>query len=579
MTEELKIRIGVFICHCGINIGGVVDVPAVVEYASTLKNVVHAERNLYTCSSDGLESIKSAIKEYELNRVVVASCTPRTHEPLFRATCEEAGLNRYLFEFVNIRDQCSWVHMHEPEKATEKAKDLVRMGVAKAALLEPLEELTSEVTPSAVVIGAGISGMTAALSIAKNGFHVHLIEKEREMGGMLRGLYKLYPTEELAKEFLEQRIKAVEEHERVELHLSSYIKDVEGYVGKFKVILDENGVENSIDCGVIIVATGAKELEPEGLYEYDGERVITQLQLEEKLRHDDLDLNLKGIENVVMIQCAGARGEVVEYCSKICCMNAIKNAKLLKEANPDINVLIAHNELQAYGEEYELYYRAAKKAGVRFLRFPLEQRPKVRKSEGKLVVDVFHERLQMDIPLEADLVVLSVPLVQNPDAEKLSKMLKVPLGQDRFFFEAHVKLRPVDFATEGIFLCGTAHGPKDIEESISQGYAAASRATIPLARGYVSSEAIISVVDEAKCVGCGICESVCSYGAIEVVEVETEGVRRARVTGVKCKGCGTCGSSCIKRAIKMQHFTDEQLIAQERAALVPKTEMEGEVVS
>jgi len=292
MTEEL--RIGVFICHCGINIGGVVDVPAVVEYASTLENVVYAERNLYTCSSEGLESIKSAIQEHELNRVVVASCTPRTHEPLFRATCEEAGLNPYLFEFVNIRDQCSWVHMHEPELATEKAKDLVRMGVAKAARLEPLEELTSDVIPSAVVIGAGISGMTAALSIAKNGFYVHLIEKGREMGGLLRQLYKLYPTEELAKDFLERKIKAVEEHERVKLHLSSSIKDVEGYVGKFKVILEENGVEKSIDVGDIIVATGAKELEPEGLYGYDGEKVITQLQLEEKLRHEDLNMN--GIE-------------------------------------------------------------------------------------------------------------------------------------------------------------------------------------------------------------------------------------------------------------------------------------------
>jgi heterodisulfide reductase subunit A len=562
MTEE--IRIGVFICHCGINIGGVVDVPAVVEYASTLPSVVHAERNLYTCSSEGLESIKAAIKEHNLNRVIVASCTPRTHEPLFRATCKEASLNPYLFEFVNIRDQCSWVHMHEPERATEKAKDLVRMGVAKAARLEPLEELTSDVIPSAVVIGAGISGMTAALSLARNGFHVHLIEKEREMGGMLRNLYKLYPTDEPAEEFLEQRIKAVKEHKRIALHLSTSIKNVEGYVGKFKVILDENGVEKSIDAGVIIVATGAQEFEPIGLYEYDGERVITQLQLEEKLKKGDL--NWAAIKNVVMIQCAGARGEVVGYCSKICCMNAIKNAKLIKEAHPDVNVFIAHNELQAYGEEYELYYRDAKKAGVRFLRFPLERRPKVRRSDGNLVVDVFHERMQLDIPLEADLVVLSVPLVQNPDATQLSKMLKVPLGQDKFFFEAHVKLRPVDFATEGIFLCGTAHGPKDIGESIAQGYAAASRATIPLARGYVHSEPIISSVNEELCVGCGICESVCPYGAIEVVETEEGG--RARVTGVKCKGCGTCGSSCIKRAIKMYHFTDEQLMAQERAAVV-----------
>ncbi|MBE0516611.1 MAG: CoB--CoM heterodisulfide reductase iron-sulfur subunit A family protein [Methanophagales archaeon] len=563
MPEE--IRIGVFICHCGINIGGVVDVPAVVEYASTLPNVVHAERNLYTCSSEGLESIKAAIKEHNLNRVIVASCTPRTHEPLFRATCKEAGLNPYLFEFVNIRDQCSWVHLHEPESATEKAKDLVRMGVAKAARLEPLEELTSDVIPTAVVIGAGISGMTAALSLARNGFSVHLIEKEKEIGGMLRNLYTLYPTDELAEEFLEPRIQAVKEHKRIALHLSSAVRAVEGYVGKFKVILDESGVERSIDAGVIIVATGAHEFEPEGLYEYDGERVITQLQLEEKLKKGDL--NWAGIKNVVMVQCAGARGEVVGYCSKICCMNAIKNAKLIKEAHPAINVFIAHNELQAYGEEYELYYRDAKKAGVRFLRFPLERRPKVRRSDGNLIVDVFHERMQLDIPFEADLVVLSVPLVQNPDATQLSKMLKVPLGQDKFFFEAHVKLRPVDFATDGIFLCGTAHGPKDIGESIAQGYAAASRATIPLARGYVHSEPIISSVNEELCVGCGICESVCPYGAIEVVEVE-EGKKRARVTGVKCKGCGTCGSSCIRRAIKMYHFTDEQLMAQERAAVV-----------
>lgn len=562
MTEE--IRIGVFICHCGINIGGVVDVPAVVEYASTLKHVVHAERNLYTCSSEGLEAIKSAIKKHNLNRVVVASCTPRTHEPLFRVTCKEAGLNPYLFEFVNIRDQCSWVHMHEPERATEKAKDLVRMGVAKAARLEPLEELTSDVIPTAVVIGAGISGMTAALSLARSGFSVHLIEKEREPGGLLRYLYKLYPTDELAEDFLERRIKAVNAHERITLHLSSTVKEVEGYVGKFKVIVDEAGVEQAIDAGVIIVATGAREFEPVGLYEYDGEQVITQLQLEDKLKKGDLDW--AAIKNVVMIQCVGARGEVVGYCSKICCMNAIKNAKLIKEAHPDVNVFIAHNELQAYGEEYELYYRAAREAGVRFLRFPLEHRPKVRKSDGNLIVDVFHERMNQDIPIEADLVVLSVPLIQNPDALNLSKLLKVPLGQDKFFFEAHVKLRPVDFATDGIFLCGTAHGPKDIGESIAQGYAAASRATIPLAKGYVHSEPITSSVNEELCVGCGICESVCPYGAIEVVEVD-EGKKRARVTGVKCKGCGTCGSSCIKRAIKMYHFSDDQLIAQERAAV------------
>lgn len=554
-----KPRIGVFICHCGTNIAAVVDVPAVTEYAKTLPNVVHAERNLYTCAEDGLRAIKTAIKEHELNRVVVASCTPRTHAPLFQGACKDAGLNPYLFEFVNIRDQCSWCHMHEPEKATQKAKDLVRMGVAKARLLEPQEEIEVEVDPSAMIIGAGVSGITCALAIANHGFNVYLIEKEAEVGGMVRYLNNLYPTNRNPREFLKSLIERLEHNERIKVYTSSTVKSVKGFIGNFDVTILNKGDEVSLKVGTIIVATGAEEFKPTGLYGYGKyDNVMTQLELERDLREG----KLRDLENIVMVQCVGARGEAVSYCSRICCMVAIKNAMLLKQAYPSATVHILHNDIQVYGGEYEEFYRKARERGIKFIKYSPENRPKVVEKHGKTVVKVYHELFGRFLELPADLVVLSTPLIQHPDAPELSKILKVPLGQDKFFFEAHVKLRPADFATDGIYLCGTANGPKDIPESISQALGAASRALIPLMRGNASSEAITAVVNESLCSGCGTCVDICPYGAIEKDE---RGI--ARVTDVICKGCGTCGASCPERAITMRHFTSEQVMAQALAAL------------
>ncbi len=552
MTEpEEEIRIGVFVCHCGTNIGGVVDVPAVTEYAKTLPHVVHAERNLYTCSSDGVDSIKQAIAENRLNRVVVAACTPRTHESLFRTECEEAGLNKYLFEFANIRDQCSWIHMHEPEKATEKAKDLVRMAVAKAAVLEPQEEEQVRVEPKSLVIGGGISGMTAALNLARQGFEVHLVEKAPELGGLLRWLYKLYPTFVDAREFVHAVERDVRAEERITVWTSTSVEEVEGYVGNFTASISANGAPQTLTIGTIIVATGAEEFKPEGFYTYDGERVITQLELEERLRScaETGDFSPLG-KRIVMIQCVGARGRKVPYCSKICCTTAVKNALVIKAQVPDAELYIVNEGINVYGE-YEYLLIAAREQGVRFVRFEPGSEPVV---EGT-TVRVRHANIRKDLELKADLVVLSTPLISATETERISKMLKVPLGPDGFFFEAHVKLRPLDFATDGIYICGTAHGPRDIPESIAQALGASSRASIPMARGYVVPEAITPVVDQSACVQCGLCVDKCPYGAIRLNE-------QLEVIEALCKGCGTCVAACPTGALDQRHFRNSEITRQ-----------------
>jgi len=552
----------VFICHCGINIGGIVNVPEVVKYAMTLPNVVYSEGNLYTCSSEGLSKIKEGIGKYNLNRVIVASCTPRTHEPLFRATCEEAGVNKYLFEMANIREHCSWAHMHEPDKATEKAKDIVRMAVAKARLLKPQEEPEIDVAPSALVIGGGISGMTAALCLADQGFKVYLVEKEPELGGMLRHLHKLYPTMVDASEGLNKIVEAVKPNKNIEVWKSTVVKQVKGFIGNFDVSFQrENGETANFRVGTIIVATGADVFEPVGMYGYEKyDNVITQFKLEQLLKGGQLEKP----ERVVMIQCTGAREEKGRtYCSRICCMTALKNALLVKESYPETDVYILFRDLQTYGKEYEEWHRMAQDRGVKFIKYALEKPPEVvAGNNGKLTVDVYHALLNEQVQIESDLVVLSTPLVQHEDAKELSQILKVPLGPDGFFFEAHVKLRPIDFATDGIYVCGTAHSPKDTAESVSQALGVASRAAIPMAVKRLRTEAITATVDEILCSGCGTCVTICPYGAIEKDE---KGV--ARVTAVVCKGCGTCGASCPEKAISMRHFTDEQVVAQALAAL------------
>lgn len=563
LSKEKQSKIGVFVCHCGVNIGAVVNVPEVVEYAKTLPNVAYAEGNLYTCSSEGLSKMKEAIKKYGLTQVVVASCTPRTHEPLFRGACEEAGLNKYLFHMANIREHCSWVHPKEQEKATQKAKEIVRMAAAKAALLEPQTEPEIDVLPSALVIGGGISGMSAAISLAHQGFSVHIVEKKNVLGGKLNELHKLYPVNKQSSEVVEEFIQAVKSNPKITLHTSSTVKNVDGFIGNFKVTLDQNGKEKAIDVGTVILATGAEVLEPNGKYCYgEDPNVITQFELERVMKEG----KLKKPKNVVMIQCVGAREDKEggrNYCSRICCAMAVKNALEIRELYPDSEVTVLYRDMQTYGKDFEEYYQKAREQFVQFIRFDAENPPEVIiKSKGKYSVRVEDILINDTVDLDADLIVLSTPLVQTEEAKELSKMLKVPLGADGFFLEAHVKLRPVDFATEGIFVCGTAHSPKTISESISQAYAAASRAGIPMALKRVRTEAITSIIDEDLCTGCGTCIKLCPYSAIRKNE---RGI--ATVNDVLCKGCGVCAASCPEKAITMRHFSDKQVLAEATAAL------------
>jgi heterodisulfide reductase subunit A len=554
-----KPRVGVFVCHCGINIGGYLDVPDVVKYAETLPDVAYAEANLYTCSSDGLQKIKEAIKKYNLNRVVVASCTPRTHEPLFQGACEEAGLNKYVFEMANIRDQCSWVHMHERDKATQKAKDLVRMAVAKARLLTPEEEPEIDIQPIGMVMGGGVSGLTVALSLADQGFKVHLIEKEGRLGGYLNKLDKLFPSNMKAEDIIKPLIQRVKSSPDITVHLNSTVTDVKGFIGNFDTEVTTGEETQPLNVGTIVVATGADYLNPKGLYGYgEMEGVVTQLELEELIKKGKLGK----AKTIVMIQCAGARIEERPYCSRICCSEAMKNATLLVEEDPRRDVYILYRDLQTYGLEYTGLEWDAKKKGVKLVKYDVERPPEVTKGEKGPVVKVFSPLLNEELTIEADTVVLSAPLIPNEENKRLSQLLKVPLNQDGFFLEAHVKLRPLDFATDGVYICGTAHSPKEVAESLAQARGAASRAGIPMAKGRLKTAAITSVVDEAKCSGCGTCIELCAYNAITKNEKKL-----AQVTSAVCKGCGVCGASCPERAITMRHFTNEELEAQGLAAL------------
>ena len=548
-------RVGVFICHCGSNIAGFLDVPALMEYTQTLPHVVFVQDNMYTCADAGRAEIVKGIAEHSLNRVVVAACTPRTHEPLFRSTCQEAGLNPYLFEFVNIRDQCSWVHMQQQERATDKAKDLLRMGVARAVLLEPKESIEVEVVPAALVIGAGVAGLSAALNLAKRGFEVKLVEREPEMGGLLRGVHCLYPTGDDARAFIEVKVEAAKRHPSIEIFTEAEVRDVRGFVGNYEVVMGQGERELGFSVGAIIVATGAKEFRPVGMYGYDGQRVITQGELE-KLLAKRTETHDGQIRSTVMIQCVGARDETRPYCSRTCCMTAVKNALLIKEADPGAQVYVLYRDMLTLGAEYESLYRKARGQGVTFIQYGLQSPPTV---NGRQVM-VDDELLGQTLNIPCDLVVLSAPLVGQADAANLAQLLKVPVDEHGFFLEAHVKLRPLDFATDGIFLCGCAHWPADVGESVAQAHGAASRASILLGRGAVEVEPIVSVVDEEKCIGCGLCETVCPYKAIVLRDTGTG--RKAENIAASCKGCGVCGAGCPEMAISMQHFTDQQLFAQ-----------------
>jgi heterodisulfide reductase subunit A len=549
-------RIGVFICHCGVNIGGFVDVPDVVEYAGAMDGVVHAEGNLYTCAEDGLQSIKNAIKEHGLNRVIVASCTPRTHEPLFRSACVDAGLNKFLFEMVNIREQCSWVHMDDKRAATDKAKELVRMAVARSKLLEPLDEGTVPVTPTVLVIGGGIAGMSAALSIADQGFKVYLVEKEESLGGLVRGWGTIGPGERDPKEIIGHLESGLRANEDAEVLTSSEVTEISGYVGNFEVKVRTPSGERSFKVGSVIVATGGVPLVPAGLYGHG--QLPNVLTMEEFERGKGPGPG--GLRDVVIVQCVGSRGEKVSYCSRICCSVAIKNALLLKGRDPKINVTILHRDIMAYGIENEEQYVEARSKGVNFVRYSRDRRPEVTEIPGRLLsVGVWNEAFGRLEALRADMVLLSTPIVANDGSKALAQMLKVPLGQEGFFFEAHVKLRPVDFATDGIFLAGTCRAPCSVSEAVTQGRAVASRATIALSQGKVLAGGAIAKVDPDICWGCGLCVEVCPYGA--PVLVERDGRRFSEINEVLCKACGVCVVNCPVMAITARHFTHEQIIS------------------
>ncbi|MEA3255533.1 MAG: hydrogenase iron-sulfur subunit [Candidatus Altiarchaeota archaeon] len=533
-------RIGVFICHCGINIGGVVDVKSVVEYTKDLPGVVYAGDNMYTCSEDAAEVIKDKISEFDLNRVIVAACTPRTHEVLFQNTLIGAGLNPYLFEMVNIRDQCSWPHMHEPVKATAKVKDLVAMAVSKTRLLEPQKRTEADVTKAALVIGAGVSGMTAALALADKDIKVYLIEKEGETGGLVKDMNYIEYKGETGEGLVTRLTDKVAGNESIELMLNTVVKRVDGSVGDYDVSLEG---DKKVRAGAVIVATGAMEFKPVD----KGVRVYTQLEFSKVL----VEKNLDG-EVIVMIQCMGAREnkEGRTYCGVVCCDTAIKNALLIREKNRDARVYILYRDIVADEDSYRL----AREAGVMFIKY--DELPGLSNKGDKILVNLRAKDVGEDLELEADVVVYSTPPVPGMNKE-LSEILKVPLGQDGFFFEAHPKLRPLDFATDGIFVCGTAQGPKNVSESLNQAYGAASRAYTILSKDKVAGEAIVSVVNEDRCIGCGNCEAVCPYGAISIDVNE----RVAKTNPLLCKGCGTCAVECPAKAITMQHFTDEQLMA------------------
>lgn len=557
-VSEEEPRVGVFVCNCGINIGGVVKVSDVVEYARTLKNVVYAQEFLFTCSQDNIIKIKEAIMEHKLNRVVVASCTPRTHAPLFQASLKESGLNPYLYEHANIREHVSWVHREMPERATAKAKDLVRMAVAKVRLLKPVETKIISINHRALVVGGGVAGMTNALSLAEQGFEVTLLEKSDVLGGHARHIkYTINGND--PQKLLDDLIAKVNEQPKIEVLLKAEIKEVAGYLGNYSTTVQlADGSTTTVEHGAVVIATGADVIETEEYLYGQHQAVVTQQQLEEKI----VEGKLEGNQTVVMIQCVGSRQEDRPYCSRICCTQAIKNALKIKEQNPAARVYILYRDIRTYGY-YEQYYTEARQKGVIFIRYNADQKPMVTAQGDQVTVQVTDHVLGEPININADLLVLSVGIKPGADNELLSQHFKVPLNADGFFSEAHMKLRPVDFAADGLYLCGMAHNPKTIEESIGQANAAAVRAVTLLSKEGLESLAITAEVDEELCKGCGMCVEACPYGARQLDEL----TKVAIVREVLCQGCGACVSICPSGACQQRGFEKEQLLTMIDAAI------------
>ena len=558
-------KVGVFVCHCGANIGRVVDVPSAVEYSLSLPNVVHAQEQLFSCSTESTNQIMEVIREKGLNRVVVAACTPKTHEPTFRYSLREGGINQYFFDMANIREHCSWVHSKEKEEATRKSKDIIRMSLARACRLEPLQDFDLPVNKAALVVGGGIAGMTCALSIANQGHEVHLVEKERDLGGMALRIHTTLEGMDV-QAYLRDLIKKVYQHPHVHVYADATITEATGYVGNFVTrVRSERGV-TEIKHGAAVIAVGAEVYKPtEYLYGED-DRVMTHLELEERLARGDE--KIVNAESLVMIQCIGCRNEERNYCSRICCSESIKNALKLKEINPKMDIYILFRDMRTYGFSEDHYREAADKE-VKFIRYEPQDKPQVEPGESEdgrpvLKVTATDYILGSKLEIDADFIALAAATIPSAGSKEISRLFKVPLGADGFFQEAHVKLRPVEFGTDGVYLCGIAHYPKLISEAINQAHGAAGRALTLLSHDTVIASGSVCEVNEKECMGCGACVEACTYGAIELYE--TRQGKKAKMNPILCKGDGLCNTKCPTGAIQLKHYEDEQLLAQIDAA-------------
>jgi heterodisulfide reductase subunit A len=557
-------RVGVFVCHCGSNIAGVIDVAKVADYAATLPHVAYVERNLFTCSQDTQDLIRQKIEEKGLNRIVVAACTPRTHEPLFRETLKASGLNEYLIEMANIRNQASWVHSGEPEAATEKAMDLTRMAVAKVALLAPLASQSVPVKRKALVVGGGVAGLTAALTLAGQGFPVDLVEKSSMIGGNAQHLFNTWKFEPIPQ-FVLALVKQVQQNPNIQVYLSSEVVAAEGFVGNFRSTLNTPAGEVVIEHGVTIMTTGGRAYKPDGYGYGQSRKVFTALEFD-KL-HEAGETRVKRAKDFVFIQCVGSREPARPYCSRVCCTHAIQAAIQLKQEDPERNVFILYRDIRTYGQREELYTKA-RELGVIFVNYDMHDKPKVNVHKDESVtVTVWDHVLHKPFTMPADVVILATAIIPN-EVNKLAQIYKLPVDSDGFLQEAHVKLRPVDFSVDGMFLAGLAHYPKPIEETIAQAKAAASRAATVLCKESISLDSIKAEVSEARCDGCALCLDVCPFHAISLVEVEGgEGKRRIAINAAQCKGCGCCQATCPKDGVAVAGFTYDQLAAQVAAAL------------
>ncbi len=558
VSQEVP-RIGVFVCHCGINIASVVDVEALRDYAKTLPYVEFVENSLFACSQDTQGLIKERIREQNLNRVVVASCTPRTHEPTFQETIKEAGLNKYLFQMANIRDQGSWVHMNEPEKATRRAKDQVRMAVAAVALQPPLQEFDLPVTKAGLVIGGGAAGMEAALGLAGQGFGVYLVEKKEFLGGHALKLNHTWRGEPV-RAYVDDLVQRVTNNPKIEVFLNSEIADVHGFVGNFVTTIATQGRNTEVEHGAAIIATGGHAFKPEEYHYKDNPRVMLALDMDQALRENNSLVT--GAQSAAFIQCVGSREPERPYCSRVCCTHSVESAIKLKKLNPDMDVYILYRDLRTYGLR-ENIYKEAREKGVIFIRFDLENKPKVEQdAAGRLTVTVRDHILGIPVSLHPDVLTLASAIIVK-EQEKLAQMFKVPLNNDGFFLEAHMKLRPVDFATDGVFVAGLAHYPKPMDESIAQAKAAAARATVVLSLDAIRAGGVVAQVDQAACSGCQACIGVCPFGAIDFKEDE----KLAEVNQALCKGCGTCAATCPSECITLFGFSHKQIYTQVDLAL------------